>query len=161
MSVVLLDQLTKLWAMETLSDGQSTRVLGDFLMFTLVFNEGGAMGTNFGSSTYYLISSFLVLLFVLYYVYTHRNERRIIIPLAFLSGGAIGNIIDRARLGSVIDFIDFDFFDIDIMGFHLQRWWAFNIADAALTCSILFLVVSVLFFDRTRHREVPPNTDTV
>ena len=125
-------------------------VMGRFFMFTLVYNEGGAMGTNFGSSTYYLISSIFILLFVFYYIYANRNNASFAYPMAFIAGGAIGNIIDRIRLGQVIDFLDVDIFDIRIGDFILERWWTFNIADAAITCSIVYLVVYLLFFHRSQ-----------
>ena len=123
-------------------------------MFTLVYNEGGALGTSFGSSTYYLISSLLILTFVLYYVIINRRIASVAYPLSFIAGGAIGNIIDRLRLGRVIDFVDMDFFDINLFGYHLDRWWTFNVADAAISCSIVFLLVSVLL-TRRRHSADP------
>lgn len=162
-AVVIADQATKLWAIDFLSETQSAKVLGDFFMLTLVYNEGGAMGTNFGSPAYYLISSSLILIFVLYYVFTHRDRCRITIPLAMIAGGAIGNIIDRLRFGKVVDFLDFEFFNIDLFGFRLERWWTFNLADAVITCSIIFLIVTVLFFlpERESHEtHSPSNQDS-
>jgi signal peptidase II len=126
-------------------------------MFTLVYNEGGAMGTNFGSSTYYLISSIFILLFVFYYIYANRENAAFAYPMAFIAGGAIGNIIDRIRLGRVVDFLDFDFFDIQIGNFIMDRWWTFNIADAAITCSIVYLVIYMLFFYKSHPSETKPS----
>lgn len=103
------------------------------------------MGTNFGSSTYYLVSGSLILIFLLWYIYTNRQNTLFSWPLSFIAGGAIGNLIDRIQSGQVVDFIDVDFFDIDIFGFQLQRWWTFNIADAAISCSIVFLIIVMLF----------------
>lgn len=150
-AVVIVDQITKAWAMGGLTPGQSVEVWGRFFMFTLVFNDGGAMGTNFGSSTYYLVSSLLILAFIIYYAVVNRHLPRITYPLGLIAGGAIGNIIDRIRIGQVIDFIDFDFFDIHIWNFHLERWWTWNIADAAISCSIVFLIFS-LFHHRHDHQ---------
>jgi len=143
--VVVLDQATKYLAIQHLSSELSREVLGRFLMFTLIFNKGGALGTSFGSSTYYLVSGILILGFLLYYVYHYRNYAFYSWPLALIAGGAIGNLVDRLRFSRVVDFIDVDFFDIDILGFHLDRWWTFNIADAAISCSIVFLLAVVLF----------------
>ncbi len=144
--VVLLDQITKFWAVTNLTNvPPPTQETERFFMFTLVYNDGGAMGTSLGSSTYYLISSSLILLFVLYYAYINRDKRSFIFPLALISGGAIGNIIDRVRIGKVIDFIDVDFFDINLFGYVLKRWWTFNIADAAISCSIVFLILHLIF----------------
>ena len=158
--MVLVDQITKLWAVSSLIDSPSVEILGQFFMLTLVYNEGGAMGTNFGSSTAYLVSSMLILAFVLYYTYVNRNKPHLAYTLSFITGGAIGNIIDRIRLGSVIDFLDVDFFDVDLFGYQLDRWWTFNVADAAITCSIVYLLVYVLFLQH-RQQSVPAETEPV
>ena len=142
----LTDQVSKLWAVHYLSAQSSVEVLGDFFMLTLIYNEGGAMGTSFGSPIYYLVTSLLILIFVFYYLYTNRDNLHFAVPLACIAGGAIGNIVDRIRLGKVIDFIDVDFFDISFL--HLERWWTFNIADAAISCSIAYLLIRVVFFSK-------------
>lgn len=143
-AIVTFDQITKIWAVNSLTNSPPVEVIGQFIMFSLVYNEGGAMGTNFGSSFYYLISASLILLFVLYYIYINRKSLILSIPLACIAGGAIGNLIDRVAYGKVVDFIDVDFFDIDIFGFTLQRWWTFNIADSAISLSILFLLYLIV-----------------
>ena len=142
--VVAFDQATKIWAVEALSVTNQIEVIGQFFMFSLVYNKGGAMGTNLGSSNYYLISASLILLFVLYYIYVNRSKLKLSIPLSFIAGGAIGNLIDRIIYGKVVDFIDVDFFDIDLFGYQLQRWWTFNIADSAISCSIVYLLYLIL-----------------
>jgi signal peptidase II len=81
-------------------------------------------------------------------------------------GGAIGNLIDRVFYGvlygtaslfygRVVDFLDLDFFNLDIFGYHLSRWPVFNLADAAVTVGVILL----LFFHRTTAEdEVSPQT---
>lgn len=128
-------------------------VLGDFFMLSLVYNEGGAMGTRLGPSLYYLIMALVVLPFVFYYIYRNRQSPIISLPLSLIAGGAIGNLIDRIRLGRVIDFIDVDFFDISIGSFHLTRWWTFNVADAAISCAIVFVLIHL--FVRRRSLDPP------
>ena len=144
---MLADQLSKILAVHYLAESAtgSVEVLGRFLMFTLVYNKGGAMGTNFGSSSYYLIASSLILLFLLYYVYLSRADRMLSNTLAFIAGGAIGNIVDRLRFGKVIDFIDVDVPDITLFDYGLQRWWTFNIADAAISIAIILLLIRMVF----------------
>lgn len=149
-AVVVLDQLTKAWAVSALTGQPSIRVLGDFFMFTLVYNLGGALGTKLGSPTYYLIVALIIFPFIVYYLWHYRRTPVLALPLAFIAGGAIGNIIDRVRIGKVVDFIDVDFFDINLFGFKLERWWTFNVADAAIFCAILFLLVYL-----TIHRPDP------
>lgn len=128
-------------------------MLGNFFMLTLVYNEGGALGTSFGPSFYYLATSLVILAFVLFYIYSSRNEKIMAYPLSFIAGGALGNIIDRIRIDKVIDWIDIDFFDMNIFGYELKRWWTFNLADAAISCSILFLLISMLMakFSGSNH----------
>ncbi|MEW6411187.1 MAG: signal peptidase II [Candidatus Zixiibacteriota bacterium] len=142
----IVDQFTKMMALAYLADRPPVKVLGDFFQLTLVYNEGGAMGTNFGSPTYYLLSSILILIFLLYYIYSHREKYYITTALGLIAGGAIGNIIDRIRFGRVVDFLDFDFFDINLFGYNLERWWTFNIADAVISCSIVYLLIKIFFF---------------
>jgi len=155
LGVTALDQITKFWALDLLAEHNPTRIIDDFLMFSLVFNEGGAMGTRLGPSTYYLTMALVVLPFLLVYIYRNRRHPVMAIPLAFIAGGAIGNLIDRIRLGHVVDFIDVDFFDIDIFGFQMDRFWIFNVADSAISCAIVFLLIQILFLKKTLD---PPAT---
>ena len=152
-AVVIIDQLTKHWAVTSLVYGEPCEVIGNFFKLSLIYNEGGAMGTNFGSPTYYLISSILILLFVLYYIYVNRENKPITIPLSFIAGGAIGNIIDRLIYGEVVDFLDFDFFDINLFGYQLERWWTFNMADAFISCSIIYLLYKILFAKHSKPQK--------
>ena len=138
-----IDQLTKLWAVRELTGQAPLRALGEFLRFTLVYNEGGAMGTNFGGGLYYLIIGVAILLVIVYYLWSYRFSLRYSVPLALIASGAVGNLIDRIRLGKVIDWIDVDFFDIDILGYRLERWWTFNIADASITLALLYMIWAV------------------
>jgi len=153
--MVALDQVTKYWAEASLTiDGPSIRILGDFFMLTLIYNEGGAMGTNFCSSTYYLVISLVVLLCLFYYTWLRRRDLSLVLPFALIISGAIGNLIDRIRIGRVVDFLDVDFFDI----FGMTRWWTFNVADACISVAVLFLLVKIFFF--TPEQAPPANQDS-
>jgi signal peptidase II len=145
LAIVICDQLTKIWAVSALSDQPPLHVIGSALMFTLVYNEGGAMGTQFGSTTYYTIMAILILPFLGYYLWRYRTEWATAWPLACILGGAIGNLIDRIRLGRVVDFIDVDIPDIHLPFYDLDRFWTFNIADSAITCAIVFMLLHMLF----------------
>ena len=112
------------------------------------------MGTNFGSPLYYLISASIILVLVLIYIYINRDTTMMVVPLAFIAGGAIGNIIDRIRIGKVVDFIDVDFFDVNLFGYQLNRWWTFNIADSVISCSLVFL----LFYIFISHKKNDAST---
>lgn len=155
-TVVALDQVTKIWAVNYLSQVGSVKVLGEFFMLTLVYNEGGALGSNLGPSLAYLIVSILIFGMVLFYIYSHRDSKSLSFSLSFIAAGALGNIIDRLRIGKVIDWIDFDFIDINIFGYQLNRWWTFNIADAAISCAIVFILAG-LFFTNTKFGQLDNN----
>lgn len=144
--IVLADQLTKLWAVSYLPAGEIKQVLGTFFQLKLAYNEGGAMGTNFGGGLFYLISSILILAIVIYFIIISRQNKIMAYSLAVIAGGAIGNIIDRLRIGRVVDFLDFDFFDINLGKFRIERWWTFNIADSAITIGLIILLICVIWF---------------
>jgi signal peptidase II len=150
--VVIADQSTKMWAVERLADQSSIEIIDSVVRFTLVYNEGGAMGTRIGSSDVYLYLALAVLAVIGWFIYSHRTHLPSFIALTFVAGGAVGNIIDRVRFGKVIDFIDVDIPDIHMLGLDLERWWTFNIADAAISCAIVYLLFVFLF---QRQKEAP------
>lgn len=158
LAVVVFDQLTKAWAVANLTGQPPLQILGDFLQFTLVYNEGGAMGTRFGSATYYVIMAAIVLPVLIIYVYRTIDQKCISIPLAFVASGALGNLVDRIYIGKVVDFVDVDIPDINLWGYHLERFWIFNIADAAISCAIVFLLVYTFFFQKRPQPETAEAT---
>ena len=130
--LVALDQLTKRVASLRLEPGESISVLGDFLRLTLVHNTGAAFGLFPGSRVPFIVVSVLAIGVVLYLFL--RETYRSVMNRALLGcilGGAIGNLIDRVRLGWVVDFID--------MGFGDVRWPVFNVADSAVTVGVILL----------------------
>lgn len=129
-------------------------------MFSLIFNEGGALGTSLGSSNFYLIVSLIVTPILGYFVWLRRDEPVLAWPMAFIVGGAIGNMIDRFHYGQVVDFIDIDIPDINFLWINVDRWWTFNIADAAISCSLVFLILYLTFGKHKAHSPAPSNSDT-
>lgn len=130
--VVLLDQATKWMASAQLELGEPVLVFGDFVRLTLVHNTGAAFGLFPGSRGPFIVISVLAIGVVLYLFFreTHRNVQNRVL-LGCILGGAIGNLIDRVRLGWVVDFID--------MGIGQTRWPVFNVADSAVTLGVVFL----------------------
>ena len=141
--------------MGALSDSPPINVIGSAIRFSLVYNEGGAMGTQFGSTTYYTIVALAILPFLGYYLWKYRTDHATAWPLAGILGGAVGNLIDRIRLGKVVDFIDIDIPDINLPFYQLDRFWTFNIADSAITCAIVFLLVHMMFSRKPQTPEIP------
>ena len=130
--VVALDQTTKGLAASHLMPGESISVLGDFIRLTLVHNTGAAFGLFPGSRVPFIVVSVVAIGVVLYLFFreTYRSVANRVL-LGCILGGAVGNLIDRARLGYVVDFID--------IGFGTARWPVFNAADSAVTIGVLLL----------------------
>lgn len=133
--------------------GTSFPVLGDFFKLTFIENPGMAFGIDVGGKLFLTVFSTLASAGIFYYLFKIRDEALIIrISLAMILGGAIGNLIDRVFYGvifgdgslfygKVVDFLDVDFFNIDVVGFHISRWPIFNIADAAVSIGVIVLLI--------------------
>ena len=129
--VILLDQLTKLWALEALADGPIDLIGG--VRFNLTRNTAGAFGLG-GGAVPFLALGALVLVIVM--AVTGGTERRALaVAVGLVLGGALGNLADRIfrdpglLKGAVVDFVD------------LRVWPVFNVADAAITGGCLLLLV--------------------
>lgn len=142
-TIVVLDQLTKAWLASFLAPGESVSVLGDLLRLVHAQNTGGLFGLLRGQAVPFAIVSLVVVaLIVAYHGRSGRNPY-LSITLGLLLGGAIGNLIDRIRLGYVVDFVD--------AGIGNLRWYTFNVADAAISFSILLLLAASIWPQVTRR----------
>ncbi len=150
--VVTLDLATKAWVLRNFTLYESRPVLGDFFRFTYTHNPGAAFGINIGegSRIFFLVLALLALAVLVYlYVITPAADRLRLWALALVTGGAVGNIVDRIRFErGVVDFLDF--------GVGGWRWPVFNIADTAVSVGAILLLVSFYFEERrVREREEP------
>lgn len=158
--IVVSDQISKLFILKYLQEGQSVSIIGDLLYFQFIFNEGGAMGTRIGPSWLYTIITIIALGLILRYFITERTGRFSTgLALSLISGGAIGNLVDRIRFGKVIDFVDLDF--PDIRALDIYRWFTFNIADAAITVGLVIFIISLLARKNPRSGPDNPEGDSV
>jgi signal peptidase II len=135
--LTVLDQVSKFVVLQNLELGQSIPVVPSVLYFTLVQNTGIAFGLfqNNPMLLTYLIS-FCVLLLALYSIRIRKESKIEQLAFALILGGAVGNLIDRVRLGWVVDFIDF------------RIWPVFNIADSGITIGVVLLAWKLLFHPR-------------
>lgn len=137
--VVVFDQATKWWILTAVMTPPRRISVTGFFDIVLVYNRGvsfGMLGGAPGWATAALIV-FALLLSAALCVWMWRADSPLLgIPLGFVVGGAIGNVIDRLRHGAVVDFLDFY-----VGGYH---WPAFNVADSAITIGVLFLILDSL-----------------
>lgn len=136
--VVLLDILTKRWALEALND-RSMDLLGGLVPLTLAFNRGAAFGLSIGSDPrwFFVPVTLLALVLIgLLFLRTDPGDRFRLLALSLVFSGALGNLIDRLRWNrGVVDFIG----PIDL-GF--MDWPIFNVADMAISCGAVALAIS-------------------
>lgn len=141
--VVILDQAVKLLVVAKIPAYGSVAVIPGFFDLTHIYNTGGAFGFLAGKSSvfrhlFFLTASVIAMGMIVYlYLKTPPDYLFLRLGLAMILGGAVGNVIDRIRLGKVVDFLD-----IHVRGLH---WPAFNIADSAITVGILIFVYHLLF----------------
>ena len=164
-AIVVVDQLTKILIKgfsipflhiyySGMYSGQRISVIGNFFRITYIENPGMAFGFDPGANYKLWISIFSLAASIglIIYLYIIRNQKYSLkLAIAFILGGAIGNLIDRMFYGifygyaplfygKVVDFLDFDFFNITIFGRSYDRWPIFNIADSAVTIGVIILL---------------------
>jgi len=141
--VVLADQITKVLILEYLPYQHSITVVAGFFDITHIHNPGGAFGLMANMSktmrtvVFLLASSAAVGLIFYLYVKIPPSYAFLAVGFSLIFGGAIGNLIDRVRLGVVVDFLD-----VYLGNYH---WPAFNVADSAITVGIFIFGFHLLF----------------
>lgn len=136
-TVLVADQATKLVVEARLPLGISIPVIPGLLAFTHVHNRGIAFSLLGGIPLLVPVAIALTLLFLLFYNKARWSRRPVAqAALAMLGGGAIGNLVDRVRVGAVVDFID------------VHVWPVFNLADIAVTAGAGLLILLLIRGDR-------------
>ena len=141
--VFVSDHLSKSWVKSNLDQYEPINILGHYLRFTYCENPGMAFGIQLGSFVHILtFISVLFTFYIIYYLYKIMNDNILLkLSIAFILGGALGNVYDRIlmfldpiNVGGVVDFID--------IGISLSmRWYIFNIADSAITIGIILYLI--------------------
>lgn len=150
--IIILDQFTKYLIHQALDLHQSYVIIEGFFSLTYIQNPGAAFGIFADAGvvfrTVFLTGvGFLAILFLCYY-FQKSPERawRTHLSFALILGGAFGNLIDRVRLGRVVDFLDF------YLGrFH---WPAFNVADSAISVGLTLLIILFLISSKGEEGHV-------
>jgi len=140
--VIGLDQAVKYWVLQVLrlEPGQSIPVAGPFRL-TGVWNSGVSFGFLQAQHDLvrWLLAAFSIIVAILLAGWVRNAERRLFaVSVGLVIGGAIGNVIDRIRLGAVADFVDVS---------KLYFPWIFNVADSAISVGIVLLLLDMLIQD--------------
>lgn len=161
--IVLADQITKLYVkgvkipilgidVPGMPYQSSISVYGDFFKITFIENPGMAFGLQIGGKLFLSLFTIFATVLLLVFLYKNRNESFLLrLALAFILGGAIGNLIDRVFYGKiydyapifygrVVDFLHFDFPNFSIFGKNIYSWPIFNIADIFVTIGFLMIL---------------------
>ena len=143
LGVILLDQLSKLYIDRVIPLHYSIPIAKNFIHITYIRNSGAAFGIFASQVTgfkvfFFFITSIIAILIILFFLRSLKDTQTLLTSsLSLIMGGAIGNLIDRVRLGEVIDFID--------LHWYSYHWPAFNVADSAITIGGVFLIINTVF----------------
>lgn len=149
--LVAFDQLTKFLILSNFRLGESISIVKSYFNLTLVHNPGAAFGMLATlppewREPFFLIVPIATLLVIMgVFVKLEETQHISIYSLSMIVGGALGNLIDRVRLGYVIDFLDFHW---DFQ----HHFPAFNVADSAITIGVFLLILS-MFYEKEARKE--------
>jgi signal peptidase II len=150
--IIVLDQVTKLAVRSTIPLYAKRSIIPNLLDFTHVQNTGAAFGVlnaadfPFKSFVMIVVAALALVAISLYARQLGHEERLSRYGLAFILGGAFGNLIDRALYSHVVDFVD--------VYWGSAHFWAFNVADAAITIGAILVLLEMIGIGR-RHASHP------
>ena len=141
-SIVFLDQWTKVHICSAMRLYDSQVVIENLLSITYIMNAGAAFGflaqaPPLFRSLFFNLAAFAAMGLIVYYLMKSRDDKPLLIlALSLILGGALGNSIDRLRFGAVVDFID--------VHWKTYHWPAFNVADAAISLGAMLMILEIL-----------------
>ena len=142
LGVVALDQITKLVIQATIPLGHSIPVIPKFFAIVHVLNPGAAFGLFAARSAafrnpFFIGISVAAIAFILYYRHRGLTGHPLTSSaLSLILGGAAGNLLDRLRIGLVVDFLD--------VHYYQYHWPAFNVADSAITIGVSLMLLELI-----------------
>ncbi len=145
-AIIVADQISKLIVLDHFQLHDTLPLIDGLLNLTLAFNEGAAFSflSDAGGWQRWFFTLLAIVVSTILIIWLKRTERqdwRTALPLGLVVGGALGNVIDRIRLGHVVDFID--------VHYGTWSWPAFNVADSAISVGAVLLLAFGLFGSKT------------
>lgn len=129
-----LDQIIKYWALNYLQVVESIPVINNIFNLTYVENRGAAFGMLQNNQTIFIIVAAIASCYGIYYLHTKKMNNIGKIGIILVISGAIGNLIDRVRLGFVVDYLDF----------HIIWNYVFNLADCFVVVGTILLCIYII-----------------
>jgi len=141
--VIIFDQGSKFFIQYKMKIGDSRPIIEGIFHITYIENPRTAFGLFEYQTMFFVIAALIsvILVILIYKKIIFKKDSFMYIPLTLILGGAAGNLIDRVRIGRVIDFLDF------------RIWPIFNFADTAIVCGMLILLVHFLFYSKEENKE--------
>lgn len=141
--LVFIDQFTKYLAIANIKGKEEIVIIEKWLHLTYVENSGAAFGIFQNATILFTVLTIIIVFGIMWYMLKESNNVGIFfkLPLVMIMAGAIGNLIDRIRLGYVVDFIH------SPLG-GIYNFPVFNFADIYVTCSAIFLIIYLLFNEK-------------
>jgi len=147
--VISGDQLTKILVVKNFALFDSVEIIPGFFNLTFLTNRGAAFSILADIDSpwrhyFFLIVGGCALLILSIWLFQTRNESQLqSYGIALICGGTCGNLIDRIRIGEVVDFLDFYY--------RSYHWPAFNIADMAICSGVVIVIFSIFFVSEKEH----------
>lgn len=133
LTTLILDQLTKYLVVQNMEVSQSIPIIPQIFHLTFVKNVGAAFGILANRIPFFIIVGVAAIILIILFYFKLKAENRLLrIALALVLGGALGNLLDRVRLGYVVDFFDF------------RIWPVFNVADCAIVIGMVLVIWEIL-----------------
>ncbi|WP_053219736.1 signal peptidase II [Virgibacillus senegalensis] len=143
--IVLADHISKWWIVKNMEIGEQIPVIENVFYITSHRNTGAAWGILAGQMWFFYIITTIVVITVIYYIRKYaRTSKWMGLALALILGGALGNFIDRLFRKEVVDFFDIYFGSYD--------YPIFNVADSALVCGVVIVLIMTFFDEKKKGR---------
>lgn len=151
--VLVLDFITKKIIETQLNLGDQISVIGNFFLITSHRNSGAAFGILQGRRWFFIIITCVIVIGIIWYIQAVRKSAKpwLLVGLGLVLGGAIGNFIDRALYGEVVDFLQFNF--------GSYQFPIFNVADSAIVCGVALILIDTLLMAREEKKQLQNGED--
>ena len=150
--ILILDQLTKYWAVTSLKGKEETSVITGYFDFIFRENKGAAWSFLADQPDSFRVPFFIIAiiiaLVIVFFLYKNLEDNQILLKVAFASiiGGALGNLSDRFFRGAVVDFIDWHYKEV-------YHWPTFNIADVGLVIAMVLIAYEAFIGENLRKKK--------